>query len=139
SADLPAGWDEMVMNFVRYLPKRLDEYDKMVMGNGIFRARTKGVGRYTLDEAIDWGVTGPALRACGLKWDFRKMRPYSGYEHFEFEIPTAQNGDCYDRAVVRVEEMRQSLRIIEQCVDHMPAGPYKSLNPIASPPLKERT
>ena len=76
---------------------------------------------------------------CGLEWDFRKTRPYSGYEKFEFEIPTAQAGDCYDRAVVRVEEMRQSLRIIRQCVENMPSGSYKSDHPLATPPRKERT
>jgi NADH-quinone oxidoreductase subunit C/D len=76
------------------------------------------------------------LRACGLEWDFRKKQPYSVYDQFEFEIPTAQHGDCYDRAVVRVEEMRQSLRIIQQCVDNMPEGPYKSLQPLSAPPLK---
>ena len=84
-------------------------------------------------------MTGPNLRACGFEWDFRKRQPYSGYDQFEFDIPTAQNGDCYDRAVVRVEEMRQSLRIIEQCVKNMPEGPYKSDHPLATPPVKERT
>jgi NADH-quinone oxidoreductase subunit C/D len=74
-----------------------------------------------------------------MEWDFRKKRPYSGYDQFEFDIPTGQNGDCYDRSLVHVEEMRQSLRIIEQCVQNMPAGPYKSLNPLATPPLKEKT
>lgn len=137
--DLPKGWDKLVMTFVHYLPKRLAEYDKMVMKNSIFKARTKGIGQYSLDEAIEWGVTGPGLRACGLEWDFRKKRPYSGYEHFDFDIPTANKGDCYDRAVVRVEEMRQSLRIIEQCVKNMPPGPYKAAHPAATPPVKERT
>src|SRR5499427_1780121 len=98
--DLPRGWDRLVGDLIPYLRRRLDEYDKMVMQNGIFQARTRGVGAYTLDEAIEWGVTGPGLRACGFAWDFRKKRPYSGYERFEFEIPTAANGDCYDRAVV---------------------------------------
>jgi NADH-quinone oxidoreductase subunit C/D len=137
--DLPEGWDGLVRDFLKYLPPRLVEYDTLVMRNRIFKARTQGVGRYTLDEAIDWGVTGPGLRACGFAWDFRKQRPYSGYEQVAFDIPTAQHGDCYDRAVVRVEEMRQSLRIIEQCVNNMPAGPYKSDHPLTTPPLKEHT
>ncbi len=137
--DLPQGWDQLIRDFLHYLPARLDEYDKLVMENRIFKARTQGIGAYTTAEAIDWGVTGPGLRATGLEWDFRKKRPYSGYEQFEFDIPTAANGDCYDRAVVRVEEMRQSLRIIEQCVNHMPPGPYKSDHPLTTPPRKERT
>jgi len=137
--DLPRGWDGLIMEFVRYLPGRLKEYDKMVMQNRIFRARTKGIGSYTVNEAVEWGVTGPGLRACGFEWDFRKERPYSGYDQFEFDIPFAKNGDCYDRGVVRIEEMRQSLRIIEQCVKNMPHGPYKSDHPLATPPLKERT
>ncbi|HMB29501.1 MAG TPA: NADH-quinone oxidoreductase subunit C/D, partial [Blastocatellia bacterium] len=137
--DLPQGWDRLVGDFIPYLRRRLDEYDKMVMQNSIFKARTVGVGAYTLDEAIEWGVTGPGLRACGFEWDFRKKRPYSGYDQFEFDIPTAERGDCYDRAVVRVAEMRQSLRIIEQCLNNMPAGPYKSDHPLATPPIKERT
>ncbi len=137
--DLPNGWNKLVCEFLKYLPPRLKEYDKLVMQNRLFKARTQGVGSFALDEAIEWGVTGPGLRACGFEWDFRKRRPYSGYEQFEFEIPTAQHGDCYDRAVVRVAEMRQSLRIIEQCVRNMPAGPYKSDHPLTTPPLKERT
>jgi NADH-quinone oxidoreductase subunit C/D len=137
--DLPKGWDRLIKYFLTYLPPRLKEYDSIVMRNRIFKGRTQGVGTYTLDEAIDWGVTGPGLRACGFEWDFRKKRPYSGYENFEFDIPTAVHGDSYDRGVVRVEEIRQSLRIIEQCVNNMPSGPYKSAHPLATPPLKERT
>jgi NADH-quinone oxidoreductase subunit C/D len=137
--NLPAGWDRMVRDFLDYMPARMREYDKLVMDNEILKARTKGVGAYTVDDAIEWGVTGPGLRACGLEWDFRKKTPYSGYENFDFEIPTGQNGDCYDRAVVRVEEIRQSLRIIRQCVDNMPAGPYKADHPLTTPPLKEHT
>jgi NADH-quinone oxidoreductase subunit C/D len=139
TADLPNGWDKMVRDFLDYLPGRLDEYDDMVMENKIFQARTKGVGAYTVEEAIEWGVTGPGLRACGLEWDYRKKRPYSGYEMFEFDIPTATHGDSYDRGVVRVEEMRQSLRIIEQCLNNMPAGHYKSEHPLTTPPRKDRT
>jgi NADH-quinone oxidoreductase subunit C/D len=137
--DLPRGWDEMVRDFVKYFPKRIREYDKMTMNNRILKARTVGIGCYTLAEAIEWGVTGPGLRSTGLEWDFRKKRPYSGYENFEFEIPTGKNGDCYDRAWIRVEEMRQSVRIIEQCLNNMPSGSYKSDHPLAIPPRKEKT
>lgn len=139
AADLPIGWERMFREFLAYLPPRLLEYDRAVMQNRIFKGRTQGIGRYTVDEAIEWGVTGPNLRACGFEWDFRKRQPYSGYEQFEFEIPTAQSGDCYGRASVRVEEIRQSLRIIEQCVENMPEGPYKSDHPLATPPVKART
>jgi NADH-quinone oxidoreductase subunit C/D len=137
--DLPNGWDQMVRDFLDYMPERVNQYDRLVMQNRIFQARTKGIGVYDTDEAIEWGVTGPGLRATGLEWDFRKKRPYSMYDQFEFDIPTAVNGDCYDRAVVRVEEIRQSLRIIEQCLNNMPAGHHKSLHPKATPPLRERT
>lgn len=139
AADLPRGWEKLFLDFIAYLPPRLLEYDRAVMQNRIFKGRTKGIGRYTAEEAIDWGVTGPNLRACGVDWDFRKRQPYSGYEQVEFDIPTGQNGDCYDRALVRVEEMHQSLRIIEQCVKHMPDGPYTSDHPLATPPVKART
>jgi NADH-quinone oxidoreductase subunit C/D len=110
-----------------------------VLHNRILKSRTVGIGDFTTEEAIEWSVTGPMLRATGFDWDFRKKRPYSGYEQFEFDIPTGARGDCYDRAVVRVAEMRQSLRIIEQCLKNMPPGPYKSDHPLTTPPLKERT
>lgn len=139
AADLPAGWDGMFREFLAYLPPRLREYDREVLRNRIFKARTQGVGAYDVDEAIEWGVTGPGLRAAGLPWDFRKKRPYSGYDQLDFDVPSGTHGDCYDRALVRVEEIRQSLRIIEQCVERMPAGPYQSAHPLATPPRKART
>ncbi len=135
--DLPNGWESLIRQFLDRMPPRLREYDKMVMENSIFRERTVGVGACTLDEAIEWGMTGPNLRACGLAYDFRKKMPYSGYERFEFDIPTATEGDCYARSVVHVQEMWQSLRIIEQCLNNMPAGPYKSSHPLTTPPIKD--
>jgi NADH-quinone oxidoreductase subunit C/D len=137
--DLPKGWDRLVKEFIDYFPPRLTEYDKLLMQSPILKARAKGVGSYTREEAIEWGVTGPGLRACGFDWDFRKKRPYSGYEQFQFDIPIGQNGDCCDRAAVRVEEMRQSLRIIEQCLKNMPEGPHMADHPLATPPLKKHT
>jgi NADH-quinone oxidoreductase subunit C/D len=139
AADLPKGWEAMVRDFIQYLPPRLIEYDRTVMRNQIFKSRTQGVGSFTAGEAIEWGFTGPNLRACGFEWDFRKRQPYCGYDQFEFDIPTASHGDCYDRGAVRIEEMRQSLRIIDQCVKNMPEGPYKSDHPLTTPPVKDRT
>jgi len=136
---LPGGWKRLFEDFLKYLPARLLEYDRTVMRNSIFKARTKGIGALKTNDAIEWGMTGANLRACGLEWDFRKRQPYSGYEQFEFDIPTGQTGDCYDRAAVRVEEMRQSLRIIDQCLRNLPEGPYKSDHPLTTPPIKDRT
>lgn len=136
--DLPKGWDVRVRELLDFMPKRLDDYDKMVMDNGVLKRRTQGVGMYDTAQALDWGITGAGLRATGLEWDYRKKRPYSGYENFEFDVPIAVNGDCYDRCAVRVEEMRQSLRIIKQCLDNMPEGHYKSDHPLTTPPRKEK-
>jgi NADH-quinone oxidoreductase subunit C/D len=137
--DLPNGWEKLVQDFVDYFPKQIREYEKVTIKNRIFKERTIGIGAFTAREAIEWGVTGPGLRATGLNFDFRKKRPYSGYENFEFDIPLGKNGDCYDRSLVRMEEMRQSIRIIEQCLHNMPAGSYKSDHPLTTPPLKEKT
>jgi len=139
AADLPNGWDKLVRDFIDSMPARLDHYDKMAMQNSILKKRTIGIGKYSAEEAIEWGVTGPNLRATGVDWDLRKQRPYAGYDQFEFDVPVAHNGDCYDRAVVRVEEIRQSLKIVRQCLDNMPEGPYKSEHRLTSPPPKENT
>ena len=122
--DLPDGWKEAVMGFVRDFPSKLVEYEAMITSNPIFKARTKGIGCLDAQKALEWGVSGPNLRACGVEWDLRKAFPYSGYEEFQFDVPTARDGDCYSRYLVRVEEMRQSIRIIEQAAQRMPDGPW---------------
>lgn len=137
--DLPNGWQKLVHDFVEWMPKRLDEYVKAAIKNSVLKSRTIGVAQYNAKEAIEWGVTGPGLRATGINFDLRKARPYSGYENFDFDVPLAHNGDAYDRCIVRIEEMRQSLRIIKQCLDNMPAGPYKADHPLTCPPPKEKT
>lgn len=137
--DLPDGWEKLMQGFLNYFPKRLKEFDNSVIKNRIFKARNIGIGAYTTEEAIEWGITGAGLRATGFDWDYRKKRPYSGIERFDFDIPLGKNGDCYDRALVRMGEMRQSLRIIQQCVNNMPAGHYKSDHPLAIPPRKDKT
>lgn len=139
AADLPRGWEQLVRDFLDFMPRRLVDYDKMALQNMILKKRSIGIGAYNTEEAIEWGVTGAGLRATGFAWDYRKARPYSGYENFDFEIPTGKNGDVYDRCLVRVEEIRQSLRIIEQCLKNMPEGDYKARHPLTTPPIKPNT
>ena len=137
--DLPQGWDTMVREFIDAMPARMDHYQKMAMDNSILKQRTVDIGSYTTREALEWGITGPSLRATGMDFDLRRDRPYGGYDQFDFEVPIGSKGDSYDRAAVRVEEIYQSLKIIRQCLDNMPAGPYKSEHRLTTPPPKERT
>jgi NADH-quinone oxidoreductase subunit C/D len=137
--DLPRDWDALVQDFLDYFPARLAEHEQTVLYNSVFKARTEGIGQITQDDAIEWGATGPMLRSTGVAWDTRKTRPYGGYDQFQFEVPTDTRCDAYGRAVVHMAEMWQSLSIIQQCVDNMPSGPYKSDHPLTTPPVKPYT
>ena len=125
---------------MRYLlgriPKFINDVDKLVTNNRIFRGRTEGVGTISAEEALAWGWTGPCLRACGVPYDLRRARPYLGYENYDFDLPVASTGDSYARYLVRLEEMRQSLRIIEQAIDNLPGGPVITDNHHAALPPK---
>lgn len=121
--DLPEGWVAKCRAWVEHFPKAIGEYEKLLTKNRIWLARTKGVGVLTAQEALEWGVTGPMLRGSGVAYDIRKVIPYGDYDQYEFEIPLGQAGDTYDRYLIRVEELRQSLRIIRQALDRLPDGP----------------
>ncbi|BAJ01613.1 NADH-quinone oxidoreductase subunit C/D [Shewanella violacea] len=137
--DLPQGWHIMMQEFVDYFPAKLDEYEVMVMQNSILKNRAVGIGKYDTQQALEWNISGVGIRATGLEWDLRKSRPYSGYENYQFDIPTAHNGDAYDRCQLRVDEMRQSINIIQQCIDNMPQGNYKADHPLTTPPRSDRS
>ncbi len=134
----PRGWQQAVGKFIDAFPSRVDEYEELLTKNPIWMRRTQGVGRATLDDLIAHGVTGPMLRAAGLKWDIRKSEPYSSYEKFDFEIPTRTEGDVYARYQVRVEELRQSARIVKQALEGMPAGPWEADAPHVVLPDREK-
>jgi NADH-quinone oxidoreductase subunit D len=132
--DTPAGFEEAVRQFVRTFPKRIDQYEAMLTKNPIFLDRTKNIGKISAEQAVAWGLTGPTLRGSGSQYDLRKMRPYSGYEQYTFDVPVGSHGDVYDRYVIRMEEMRQSLRIVQQAMDKLPMGPVRSSNRKYVPP-----
>ena len=132
------GFEEQVKAFCNDLPHRIDEYEALLTTNRIWVGRTRGVGVLSAEDAIGLGVTGPLLRASGVKWDIRKAQPYAAYNDFDFEIPVGESGDTYDRYLVRMEEMRQSRRIILQAVDRIPDGPILARVPkVIKPPVGE--
>jgi NADH-quinone oxidoreductase subunit D len=132
--DVPVEFEAAVRNILKTFPRRVDEYEALLTRNPLMLDRTYGIGKLTGEECLNFGVTGPMLRASGVKWDLRKTRPYSGYEQYEFEIPTRTEGDVYARFLVRLEEMRQSLHIVEQALNKLPMGPVRSTNYKFVPP-----
>jgi NADH-quinone oxidoreductase subunit C/D len=136
--EVPADFEEQVRYLLGYVPKFVNDVDKLVTTNRIFRGRTEGVGAISAEEALAWGWTGPCLRACGVPYDLRRARPYLGYENYEFDVPVASTGDSYARYLVRLEEIRQSLRIIEQAINHLPDGPVITDNHHAALPPKSK-
>ncbi len=132
--DLPPEFEPALKRFLEGLPARLDQYEALLTKNPLWLDRTKGISAIDAERALEQGLTGPMIRACGLPFDLRKVQPYSGYENYDFEVPTGENGDVYDRYLVRMEEMRQSLRIIEQAFDNLPEGRFRSDNRKFVPP-----
>lgn len=136
--DVPEEFVPAVRNFLDFFPSRIDDYEALLKENPIFHKRTKGVGVISADDAIGMGLTGPSLRASGVNWDIRKTIPYSGYEKYDFEVPVGTEGDVYSRYLCRMEEMRQSLGIIEQALDRLPDGPVRiDDRKIVPPPRSE--
>ena len=136
--DVPVEFDDAVRNVLNTFPKRIDEYEDLLTRNPLFLDRTMGIGKISQSEAIQWGMSGASLRGSGPDWDLRKKRPYSGYEQYDFEVPTDDKGDVYSRYLVRVREMREALKIIQQALDTLPMGPVRSNNrKIVPPPRSE--
>jgi NADH-quinone oxidoreductase subunit D len=134
----PRGWQQVVGKFIEAFPSRLNEYEDLLTKNPIWLRRTQGVGHASLEDLIAHGVTGPMLRAAGLAWDMRKSEPYSSYEKFDFDVPTRTESDVYARYQVRIEEMRQSTRIVKQALEGMPPGPWTADAPHVVLPDREK-
>jgi len=133
--DLPEGFEPKCREFIRTFPARVDEYETLLTQNRIWMRRTQGVGAISAEEAINWGLSGPILRASNVNWDLRKVMPYCGYDSYEFIVPTGKNGDVYDRYLVRLMEMRQSKEIVRQVLDKMPGGAVTADDPrVVFPP-----
>jgi NADH-quinone oxidoreductase subunit D len=132
--DVPVDFESAVRNFLSYFPKRIDEYEALMTKNPLFLDRLYGIGKLSAATALQHGVTGPMLRASGVNWDLRKARPYMGYEQYDFNVPVHPEGDTYARYIIRIEEMRESLKIVEQALNKLPLGPVRSDNRKFVPP-----
>lgn len=140
SNDLPKGWEKLLRDFLNWIPKRISTYIKLSLKNSILISRSKGVASYNKMDALLWGVTGAGLRATGIDFDVRKYRPYSGYDRLDFEVPVGNGiSDCYNRVMIKIEEIYQSIFILEQCYKNMPSGPFKADHPLTTPPHKKNT
>jgi NADH-quinone oxidoreductase subunit D len=132
--DLPAGLADDILAWAEQFPSKIDDLERLLTQNRIFKQRTVGIGVISAKDAVDWALTGPMLRGSGVPWDLRKSQPYDVYGTMDFDIPVGKNGDCWDRYLVRMEEMRQSLRIIKQALEQMPGGPVKVNDRKVAPP-----
>ena len=136
--DLYDGFEQDCLKFCDYLPPKIDEYEQLLTKNRIWINRTRGVGVLSAEDAVAYGVTGPVLRGSGVKWDIRKAQPYEAYDKVDFEVPTGAHGDTYDRYIVRIQEMRQCVRIIRQCVERLAPGPiFGKVGKVIKPPVGE--
>ncbi len=135
--DIPKGMQEDVLTFCKGFGKIIDDVDDLLTENRIWKQRTVDIGVVSKEDAFAWGFTGPMLRGSGVPWDLRKSQPYEVYDEMDFDIPIGKNGDCWDRYLIRMEEMRQSLKIIQQCVEKMPAGPVVTEDPAIAPPKRQ--
>jgi NADH-quinone oxidoreductase subunit D len=134
--DMPAGLAEDIYAYIENFPKFLDKVEGLITDNRVFKQRTVDIGIISPELALAWGCTGPMLRGSGIPWDLRKAQPYDGYEQFDFDIPTGKTGDCYARYLVRMAEMRQSVKIIRQCLEKMPEGPVRVGDHKVTPPKR---
>ena len=135
--DLPRGLDNVIADFIKKFPKIIDDLETLLTDNRIFKQRNVDIGIVTKQDALDYSFSGVMLRGSNVAWDLRKSQPYDCYEQMEFNIPVGTNGDCYDRYLCRIEEMRESIKIIDQCLKNMPKGPIKTLDGKISPPPKK--
>jgi NADH dehydrogenase I D subunit len=136
--DVPPSFGDRVRDVLAHFPRRIDEYERMVTDNPVWKVRTQGIGKLTAEQALSLCATGPMLRGSGIAFDYRRARPYSGYQNYDFEVPSSSDGDSYGRYLVRVAEMRQSLRIIQQAMDNLPDGPVWTENrKMSLPPRQE--
>ncbi len=138
AADLPDGWEDGVARILVALPKRLEEFDTLMTGQPIWRDRTQGVGLITTPEAVALGATGPILRSTGAAWDLRRDEPYLAYDQVDFDVVVGTYGDTFDRYAIRLNEIRESMRIVEQCLELMPSGDYRTQDPKVTPPPRAR-